>query len=130
MNVLLVQHNAGLSDLWSRYLRNHGVYVNQACTQVEAIKKLQFHEYDALILDLILPDGGAIAISDFAAYRQPDVPIIAVTGSSFFSDGSIFELIPNARSLIRTPLRPDDLAAMLEHYVPRKKKIKLCSEVA
>jgi len=94
--------------------------VVQAATQLAAINKLRFEVFDALVLDLVLPDGGAIAISDYATYRCPDVPIIAVTSTSFFSDGSIFDLIPNARSLMRTPLRPDDLAAVLEHYVPRK----------
>lgn len=77
----------------------------QAHTQMAAIDFLRFETFDALVLDLVLPDDGAIAISDYATYRYPDVPIIAVTSTSFFSDGSIFDLIPNARSLMRTPLR-------------------------
>ncbi|OUS04214.1 hypothetical protein A9Q96_14760 [Rhodobacterales bacterium 52_120_T64] len=120
MRILLVQHNIDLSELWARFLQRQGVDVVQAATQLAAINKLRFEDFDALVLDLVLPDGGAIAISDYATYRCPDVPIIAVTSTSFFSDGSIFDLIPNARSLMRTPLRPDDLAAVLEHYVPRK----------
>jgi len=120
MRILLVQHNEYLSNLWTRFLQRQGVEVVQAATQGEAINLLRFEAFDALVLDLVLPDGGAIAISDFATYRFPDVPIIAVTSTSFFSDGSIFDLIPNARSLMRTPLRPDDLAAVLEHYVPKK----------
>lgn len=121
MRVLLVQHNLGLSDLWAAHLKRQGVEVVQAYTQAQAIQILRFDSFDALVLDVILPDGGAIAISDYATYRQPDVPIIAVTGGSFFSDGSIFELIPNARSLMRIPLRPDDLMALLDHYTPRKR---------
>ena len=113
MRILLVQHNLDLSELWSRFLQRHGVEVVQAATQLAAINKLRFEDFDALV-------GGAIAISDYATYRCPDIPIIAVTSTSFFSDGSIFDLIPNARSLMRTPLRPDDLVAVLEHYAPRK----------
>ena len=120
MRILMVQHNEDLSELWSRFLQRQGVEVMQVATQLEAINMLRFEEFDALVLDLVLPDGGAIAISDYATYRCPDVPIIAVTSTSFFSDGSIFDLIPNARSLMRTPLRPDDLAAVLEHYAPKK----------
>ncbi len=118
MRVLLVQNNAGLSGLWAAALERQGVRVTCSATQSEAIEQLRFGDFDALVLDLVLPDGGAIAISDYATYKHPDVPIIAVTSSSFFSDGSIFELIPNARSLMRTPLRPDDLIAVLDHYVP------------
>lgn len=121
MKVLLVQNNQDLSNLWSDFLRRNGVEVVQAATQSEAVDHINFDTFDALILDVVLPDGGAIAISDLATYRQPDVPIIAVTSTSFFSDGSIFELIPNARSLMRTSLRPDDLVAVLDHYVPEQK---------
>lgn len=116
MKTLLVQHNEGLSDLWSAFLRREGVNVTQAYSQAEAVNILRFNEFDALVLDVVLPDGGAIAISDYATYRQPDIPIVAVTSSNFFTDGSIFELIPNARSLMRAPVRPSDLAAVLEHY--------------
>ena len=130
MRILLVQHNQDLSNLWSSFLRHHGVEVVQTATQSESINLLRFEAFDALVLDLVLPDGGAIAISDFATYRYPDVPIIAVTSTNFFSDGSIFELIPNARSFMRTPLRPDDLAAVLEHYVPKKAHTATKQEVA
>lgn len=130
MRILMVQHNEGLSELWARFLQRSGVEVVQASTQSQAVDLLRFEEFDALVLDLILPDGGAIAISDYATYRQPDVPIIAVTSTGFFSDGSIFELIPNVRSLMRTPFRPDDLAAVLEHYVPEEPKTNSHPEVA
>ncbi len=116
MKILLVQHNEGLSDLWTAFLRREGIDVTQAFTQSEAIDILRFSDFDALVLDVVLSDGGAIAISDYATYRNPEIPIIAVTSGSFFSDGSIFELIPNARSLMRTPIRPFDLAVILDHY--------------
>ena len=68
------------------------------------------------MLDMELPRGEAIAVADFATYRNPDLPIIAVTARGFFSDGAIFELVPNARGLLRAPLRLEDMAALIEHY--------------
>lgn len=130
MRILLVQPNKGLSDLWAKFLQRQGVEVKQVATQLAAIDLIRFESFDALVLDLVLPDGGAIAISDYATYRCPDVPIIAVTSTRFFSDGSIFDLIPNARSLMRTPVRPDDLAAVLDHYTPEKPKRRGKPEVA
>ena len=58
----------------------------------------------------------ALAVADFATYRNPEMPIIAVTARGFFSDGAIFELIPNARGLLRAPLQLEDMAALVEHY--------------
>lgn len=119
MRILLVQNNNGLSDLWSVFLRRKGIEVICEATQAAAVKRILFEKFDALVLDLILPDGGAIAISDIATYRQPDAPIIAVTNTGLFADGSLFSVMPSIRSLLRTPLRPDDLLAVLEHYVPQ-----------
>lgn len=130
MRILMVQQNQDLSDLWAKFLQRQGASVLQSSTQQDAINKLRFERFDALVLDLVLPDGGAIAISDYATYKYPEVPIIAVTSTSFFSDGSIFEVIPNARSLMRTPLRPDDLAAVIQHYVPDTPNEQVRIEVA
>jgi hypothetical protein len=42
--------------------------------------------------------------------------VIFVTDTTFFSDGSIFAITPNARALVRTSAPPEDIAAMVEHY--------------
>ncbi|RMF34880.1 MAG: response regulator [Alphaproteobacteria bacterium] len=120
MKVLIVEHNADLARIWARFLQRNDVEVDLAHSQAEAIKLLRFNHYDALVLQLILPDGGAIAISDYATYRNPEVPIITVTNSGFFSDGSVFNLIPNVRSMMSTPLRPGDLMAMIDHFSDRR----------
>lgn len=115
MRVLIVEHNEELGRIWARFLEMRGLVVELATSQKDAIANMRFNDFDALVLELVLPDGGAIAISDYATYRFPDIPIITVTSGSFFSDGSIFQLMPNARGLMRTPFKPDDLAALLEH---------------
>lgn len=120
MRVLLVQDNADLGAIWKRFLKRHGIHAHLATTQAEAIDALENTHFDALVLELVLPDGGGIAVADFAAYKSPEIPVIAVTKSSFFSDGSIFEVVPNARCLMRTPVRPDDLVAYLEHCAEKQ----------
>lgn len=122
MRVLIVVNNLDLGRIWARFLKRQGVDVTLVACQKDAISAMRFGAFDALVLDIVLPDGGAIAISDYAAYRLPDAPIITVTNSSFFSDGSIFDLIPNARSLMRAPVKAEDLAAMLDHFAPDRQK--------
>lgn len=116
MRILIVQHDSGLADFWANFLEKQGATVLQALGKEEAIRNLRFSNFDAIVLEIDLPDGGAISISDYATYRKPDIPIIAVSRKSFFSDSTIFELIPNARSLMREPVHIGDLAAILEHY--------------
>lgn len=122
MRILIAEHQPELGQIWARFLERQGAEVVVAHSSDEAIRLLRFNEFDVLILELVMPDGGAITISDFVAYRHPDVPVIAVTSGSFFSDGSVFDVIPNARTLLRMPLRIDDLAALVEHYAARQPK--------
>ena len=119
MQVLIVEHNGDLARIWSGFLARQGMTCVVAGAGSEAYAALRSREFDALVLDMELPEGEALRVADFATYRNPDIPIIAVTARGFFSDGAIFQLIPNARGLLRAPLRPEDMAALVEHYGER-----------
>lgn len=119
MQVLIVEHNPDLARIWSGFLARQGMTCVVADAGAEAYAALRVRDFDALVLDMELPEGEALRVADYASYRNPDIPIIAVTARGFFSDGTIFELIPNARGLLRSPLRPEDMAALVEHYGAR-----------
>jgi DNA-binding NtrC family response regulator len=119
VRVLIVEHNRDLANIWGRFLARQGVTCTLAGSAAEAFTALRGGGFEALVLDMELAKGEAIAVADFATYRNPDLPIIAVTARGFFSDAAIFELVPNARGLLRAPLRLEDMAALIEHYVGR-----------
>ncbi len=117
MRVLIVQSNANLAEIWRGHLARRGVDVAVAGTQQRAIRVLQTEPaVDVVILDLVLPQGSAFAVADFASYRRPEAKVIFVTNTTFFSDGSIFRHIPNACAFIQSETPVDDLAALVEHY--------------
>ncbi len=120
MRILIAQQNTGLGKIWARFLEREGVDATLVASQSEALAQLRAQDFDALILEMVLPDGGAIAIADFAAYRMPDVPVITVNSSSFFSDGSIFQLMPNVQSVLQAPVEGADLAAMVSHLKKKR----------
>lgn len=113
--VLIVEAQESLGTLWQGFLERQGFEVALAVNQPDAIDKLRFQHWDVLVIDLIMPNASALAISDFASYKNPDISIIVVSASSFFSDGSIFEILPNARGFMNQPIEPDDLAAVVDH---------------
>jgi DNA-binding NtrC family response regulator len=113
--VLIVEAQESLGKLWQNFLKRQGFEVALAVNQKDAIDSLRFNQCDVLVIDLMLPDSSVLAISDFASYKNPDISIIVVSASSFFSDGSIFELLPNARGFMNQPIEPDDLAAVVDH---------------
>lgn len=116
MRVLIVESDPALGWLWKRHLERTGSVVALATTQEDAISTLTGSLIDIIILDLVIECGSAFAVADFAAYRLPEAKVIFVTNTSFFSDGSIFQHIPNACAYVQTYTPPDDLAAMVEHY--------------
>ena len=116
MRVLIVEENPALGRIWSRHLERQGYTVDLASSQQEAIRILQKVEVNVIILDLILGDGSAIAVADFSSYRQPSAKVIFITNSQFFSDGSIFQHIPNACAMMPSKVSPEDLGALVEHY--------------
>ena len=116
MNVLIVESQPELGQLWARHLERQGATVHLAQSQDAAVSALYDRDFDVIVLDLILQDGSALAVSDFASYRAPKARVIFVTNTSFFSDGSIFAHSPNACAFVQSASPPEDLAAMVAHY--------------
>lgn len=116
MNVLMVEDQAALADLWSDSLRRQGVAVTVVASQDAAIRYLQRQSAHVLILNLSLQDGSPLAVADYASYRYPEMRIIPVTPRTFFSDGSVFAVVPNTCTVLAETARPDDMAAIVEHY--------------
>jgi DNA-binding NtrC family response regulator len=112
-----------------KVILNWGVFGSALCSAVvqmcvlrdqsEAVKALMQDEFDIIVLDLVLKNGSAFAISDFANYRRPKARVVFVTNTSFFSDGSIFQHCSNACAYLQSETPPDDLVAMVEHYAER-----------
>lgn len=116
MRVLIVEPSPDLGRLWSRHLERLGVSVLLSETQETAIECLRDQDVNIIILNLMLAEGSAFAVADFASYRQPEAKVIFVTNTTFFSDGSIFQHIPNACAFLESGTPPEDLAAMVEHF--------------
>ncbi len=116
MNILIVEANPDLSKVWKRHLERHGCTVQVAASQEDAVSVLQKDRIDVIVLNLLLEAGSAFAVADFASYRQPGARVVFVTRSTFFSDGSIFNLVPNACGFFPVQTPPEDLAAIVTHY--------------
>lgn len=117
MRALIVESQPELGKLWQRHLSRLCVRSDLAHTQDAAIQALCGQRYDIIVLDLVLDEGSALAVADFASYRQPDTKVLFVTNTSFFSDGSIFAHSHNACGYVQSATPPEDLAAMVEHYL-------------
>ncbi len=116
MNVLIATTDPGLAEIWARHLRREGLVVFATTSEETALTYLANNAADALVLDVHLEDGSAMAIADYASYRWPSARVVFVTNSTFFSDGSIFRLAPNAAAFLEHETPPGDLAAIVEYH--------------
>lgn len=118
-NVLIVNTQTELAEVWQSHLKRHGIDVLLCVSEDCAVRALERHDIDVMIVDLLLEDGRAFSIADIAQFRQPNAQLIFVTRNSFFSDGSIFNLCANARAVVQNDTPPEDLVAMVDHYAQR-----------
>ena len=116
MDVLIVESRLPLASLWRAHLERQGAHVIVAETADRAVAEVSAAPFDVIVMDLVLEDGSALAVADYVQYRRPEAKIIFVTDTSFFSDGSIFSMIPNAAGLLPAKSEPDDIAALVEHH--------------
>lgn len=116
MRVLIVQSKKHLGELWKRHLERLDAHVTHVQTGEEAVHAIQTSSFDVIVLDLVLSEGSALTVADFAEFRQPQANVVFVTDTTFFSDGSIFNHSANARAFIESKTPPRDLAAIVHHY--------------
>jgi len=116
MRILIVESNAALGSIWLRHMRRQGHDVTLAEDQQMAEAALSVGGFDVIVLDVVLARGSSFAVADLASQLQPDIKIVFVTSTSFFSDGSIFSLTANARAFLQSDTPPEDLTAVVEHF--------------
>jgi DNA-binding NtrC family response regulator len=78
--VLVVDDEADLRALIAESLTAEGFAVAQAADAAEAQERLRAFAYDALVVDLRLPDADGMDVLDAALTRYPDVLAVMITG--------------------------------------------------
>ncbi len=117
MTILIAESNPELGRIWARHLERQGAHVTIAQDRDGAILSLADTSPDLIVLSLSLGEAEAISVADYAAYRHPGVKVIFVTGSSFFTDGSIFELATNACACLPQNTSANDLAELIAYHL-------------
>lgn len=115
MNILIVEDDAALGDLWCVVAGRAGHRAVHVTGASAARKALLVGRYDLLLLDLNLGSDSGLSVVTLANYANPDCRTVVVTGSSLFPRGELFAMDPSIVSVLRKPVAPADLTALLEH---------------
>jgi len=79
--ILLIEDNAATRFGFVRYFSKEGYSIGEAACLAEASEALATHRFDAIVLDISLPDGNGIDFIDMVRLSDPCIPIIVITGA-------------------------------------------------
>lgn len=78
--VLVVDDQPGIRMLLTDILRNDGYQVSEATTGKEALKKINSHSFDLIILDYKLPIIDGAGVLQKLKQSKIDIPVILMSG--------------------------------------------------
>src|SRR5215211_8197164 len=86
MRLLVVEDDGKLVRILQRGLEAEGYEVDVARTGPEALSHADAHEYDVVLLDLMLPGIDGFSVCQALRAREPWVPVLMVTALTDIGD--------------------------------------------
>lgn len=102
----------GLQDL----LDHDGYQVTVAMSCADALTQTREHHYNAILLDLGLPDGDGSSVLLTLQEQQPQLPVIILTAYTS-ADRTVGSLTQGAFAYLTKPYNRDELRAVLQRAV-------------
>jgi len=117
-HVLVVDDDARLRALLSRYLAENGFRVSSASHAAEARDKLRFLAPDALVLDVMMPGETGLALTASLRAENATVPILLLTARGAPED-RIAGFESGADDYLGKPFEPRELVLRLRAMLRR-----------
>ena len=81
-SILLVDDDDDLRNLLRTVLTFHGYSVTEACNCSTATGLLKGQNFDAVLLDITLPDGNGLRVAEFIQEHRLPSKVIVMTGTN------------------------------------------------
>lgn len=85
--VLVVDDDKAFLDILSERMRNRGLTVTTVASAASALQVLEKETFDAVLLDLMMPEMGGIEALRIMLTRNPGIQVIFLTGHPSVSKG-------------------------------------------
>jgi len=110
--VLVVDDEADIRELLAMTLTRMGVESHCAGSTSEALTLLAAHSYDLCLTDMRLPDGDGLAVLDYAAKNQPNMPVAVITAHGS-TENAVAALKAGAFDYLAKPVSLEQLRALI-----------------
>jgi DNA-binding NtrC family response regulator len=112
--VLIVDDDKAFLAILSERMQNRGMEVSTAESAAEALQMLEKESFDAVLLDLMMPEMGGIEALQVMRKKQPEIQVIFVTGHPSVSKG-VEAMKLGAMDFIPKPVDMSDLTEKIKH---------------
>ncbi|HVJ09951.1 MAG TPA: response regulator transcription factor [Burkholderiales bacterium] len=118
--ILMIDDDARLASMVSEYLGGAGYKVTTAASGAEGLERLEAEPYQALVLDLTLPDMDGLEVCR-RVRAQWDLPVLMLTARGDALD-RVIGLEIGADDYLPKPFEPRELLARLKAILRRGKR--------
>lgn len=85
--VLLVDDEADFLEVLSERMEQRGMNVSTSTSARDALKKVEDESFDAVVLDLMMPEMDGIEALQALLKKKPDLQVILLTGQASLDKG-------------------------------------------
>ena len=118
-SVLIVEDDQALRDLLAEALPDFGLLCDTARDGNEALRKLEERPFDAVLLDVLMPDKEGIETLVEIKRGWPATKVIIVSGGGRMRAEEVLELAGSfgADESLRKPVTPTVIAATIDRLL-------------
>jgi len=117
-HILVVDDDARLRGLLSRFLAERGFRVTTAENAVDARTKLRFMQPDMLVLDVMMPGESGLQLTESLRRDRSDLPVLLLTARGAPTD-TIAGFEAGADDYLHKPFEPDVLVMRIRAILRR-----------
>ena len=120
-HILVVDDEPAIRQTLETGLSLKGFWVTSAASGIEAVSLLQKRTFDAVLCDVLMPDGDGLSVVRSAREVTPDLPVILMTAQG--SVETAFDSIGlGASDFIAKPFEIATVAALLKRHLEAHKE--------
>lgn len=117
--VLLIDDEAEFVETLAARMRSRQMTVNTATSAAEALNRDDVGSYDAIVLDLQMPDMDGLAALEKIKKRNPELQVILLTGKATVEKG-VQAMKMGAMDLLEKPADIEELTKKIKEAGGRK----------
>lgn len=118
MKLLIIEDEVALSQSIAEYLSTSYI-CEQAFNYAEALNKIKEHDYDCIILDIMLPGGSGMQLLNFLKKMRKAEAVIIISAKNSIDD-RVLGLESGADDYLSKPFHLSELNARVAALVRRK----------